>query len=127
MKYTGEKAFVGKSGAFKVWQSGLDEAVIQIFLKSTPTYEEDAFGEYQEKDLLDRTNADITIGIAYDDVDEIWVPGQLHVATLGWAGVNEFMLAFFERQDQLSVVEDLLDVLKDLLGQTEVLWGIDYF
>jgi hypothetical protein len=126
VKYTGEKSFVGKSGAFKILQSGSEEAKLQIFLKSTPAYEEDEFGEYQETSLLDRTNADITIGIAYDDVDEIWITSNLCVETLGWAGVNEFMLALFEHQDQLSIVEDVVEVLKDLLSQSEVLWGVDY-
>ncbi|MEG6584828.1 hypothetical protein [Dendrosporobacter sp. 1207_IL3150] len=127
MKYKGEKSFTGKSGAFEIIQSGLGDATIKIYLKSAPSYEEDEFGEYQEKSLLERATADISIGISYDEVDEVWVPNNLNVETLGWAGVNEFLLAFFEHQDQLSVVEDVLEVLKDLLSQSEVVWGIDYF
>jgi len=126
VEYTGEKSFVGKSGAFKILQQDSAESVIKIFLKSTPSYEDEEYGEYQETSLLDRTNADITIGIAYDDIDEVWETSNLNVETLGLAGVNEFMLALFEHQDQLSTVEDIVEVLMDLLSQTEVIWGVDY-
>ena len=127
MKYIGEKSFIGKSGAFKIIQQDSADPVIKVFLKSTPAYEEDEFSEDQEASLLDRTNVDITIGIAYDDIDEVWETSNLSVETLGLAGINEFMLALFEHQDQLSTVEDIVEVLKDLLSQSEVLWGVDYF
>lgn len=126
MKYNGEKAFVGKSGVFKILQEKYSEAEIKIFLKSTPGYDDEVYEENQEVELLDRTNADIVIGIAYDDIDEVWETSNLKVETLGLAGVNEFMLALFEQQDQLSTAEDIVEVLKELLGQSEVVWGVDY-
>lgn len=127
MKYTGEKAFVGKSGVFKVLQYMPAEAEIKISLKSTLSFEEEEFGEEQGTELLDRANADIIIGIAYDDIDEVWETTSLNIPTLGLAGVNEFLLALFEQQDQLSAVEDVIAVLKELLNQSEVVWGVDYF
>lgn len=127
VKYTGEKSFVGKSGVFKVLQHSPAEAEIKISLKSTLSFDEEEFGEEQEVELLDRANADIVIVIAYDDIDEIWETTSLNVPTLGLAGVNEFLLALFEQQDQLSAVEDVLAVLKELLNQSEVVWGVDYF
>jgi len=126
MKYTGEKSFVGKSGAFKVLQHNPAEAEIKIFLKSTLSFEEE-LDETQAAELPDRTNADIVIGIAYDDIDEIWETTNLNVPTLGLAGVNEFLLALFEQQNQLSAVEDVIAALQELLSQSEVVWGVDYF
>jgi len=126
VKYNGEKSFVGKSGVFKILQEKYGEAEIKIFLKSTPAYDDEVDEENQEVELLDRTNADIVIGIAYDDIDEVWETSNLKVETLGLAGVNEFVLALFEQQDQLSTAEDVVEVLKELLGQSEVVWGVDY-
>lgn len=126
MKYNGEKSFAGKSGVFKILQEKYGEAEIKIFLKSTPAYDDEDYEEDQEVELLDRTNADIVIGISYDDIDEVWETSSLKVETLGLAGVNEFMLALFEQQDQLSTAEDVVEVLKELLGQSEVVWGVDY-
>lgn len=127
MKYSGEKSFIGKSGAFQIMQQNSADPVIKVYLKSTPAFDEEEFGESQEMSLLDRRNVDITIGISYDDIDEVWETSNLSVETLGLAGINEFILALFEHQDQLSTVEDIVEVLKDLLSQSEVVWGVDYF
>ncbi|MDU4959395.1 MAG: hypothetical protein E6X17_01840 [Sporomusaceae bacterium] len=124
MRYRGEKLFTGKSGAFKIVEAG-DVPVIHIFLKSVAAFEEDD-SEGGKMALTDRPQADIRISIAYDDIDELWVTAGLTVDTLGLAGVNEFLLALFEQQDKLGTAEALIPLLRQLLDQGEVLWGIDY-
>jgi hypothetical protein len=126
MKYHGETSFSGKSGAFTIVQNPAVDPVINVFLKSVTAFEAEDPDGYRQTALLDRAHADIRIGIAYDDIDEVWVTSNLAIDTLGLAGINEFMLALFEHQDQLNTAEDLITLLKELLNQSEVLWGVDY-